>query len=164
LTTWQQQSDEKRQKETAEADAKKQTQAQQERMAKAREKYPDYEDVIAAGRAATADVPANVGVSAAFNESEIVGDLAYHFSANPEEFRRISALPPQAAYRAVVALELKLSTPGSSAPATPERPIIPPSSSPAPPASAGGGFSGSSAKTPEKAVSMEEYKKLRAKG
>ena len=156
--------EEKRRKETAEADAKKQAQAQQERMAKAREKYQDYDEVIAAGRAATADVPANAGVSAAFNESEIVGDLAYHFSANPEEFRRISELPPQAAYRAVVALELKLSAPGSTAPATPERPIIPPSASPAPPATVSGGASGSSAKTPDKAISMQEYKRLRSQG
>lgn len=158
---WDKRSEEKRQKETAEADAKKQTQAQQERMAKAKEKYSDYDDVIAAGRAATADVPANVGVSAAFNESEIVGELAYHFSANPEEFRRISALPPQAAYRAVIALEYKLSTPGSPAPVNPERPIIPPSAAPAPPAPTGGGFSGSSAKTVDKATSMAEHKKLR---
>jgi len=153
--------DEKRQKETAEADAKKQTQAQQERMAKAREKYQDYDDVIASGRAATADVPANAGVSAAFNESEVVGDLAYHFSANPEEFRRISELPPQAAYRAVIALELKLSTPEGNAPVTPERPKLPPSAAPAPPAATGGGFSGSSAKTVDKARDFSEYKKLR---
>lgn len=155
--------EEKRAKEAAEADAKKRQEAQQSAFNRGREKYDDFDEVLNRGKEATKDVPANPGVGAAIQESELVDDLVYHFSANPEEFRRVSALPPNAAYRAVIALEHQLSS-SASAPAlpTPGKPKIPPSAAPAPVAPLGGGSAGSNGRPkPSEAKSFADYKRAR---
>ncbi|MFM2124605.1 MAG: hypothetical protein RL328_1056, partial [Acidobacteriota bacterium] len=97
----------------------------------------------------------------AVQESDIAGELLYHYSKNIQELRALSALPPDQAYRAVLRQELKLALPVEST-ATPGKPVIVPSAAPAPVAPVASGAANGAPKDPAKARSFEEYKRLRS--
>lgn len=159
---WDKRSDERRQKDNEAETARKNAEKQHGLMAKVKEKYPDADEVFAQGAKDAADVPPNAGIGAAFAESDIPGDLRYHLCKNVDEFRRISALSPQAAYRAIVALEVKLSSEPAMAAPTPEKPRIPPSQSAAPPTTIGGAGGSAPVSPLRPGLSMSEFKKAEA--
>lgn len=84
----------------------------QGRVAEARKKYEDFDRVVLTN-------PAFVqsdAVATLIKESEFGADVAYHLATNPDDMRRLNALPPLLAAREFGKLESKLSAP----PPTPE--------------------------------------------
>jgi hypothetical protein len=151
--------EEKRQKELEQKRAEEKQREFQDNLSKAKQKYHDYDAIVAAGIEAAQGIPSNLGYEAAMKESEVVGDLVYFFSKNIDELRRITALDPSAAYRAVVSLEQRFSGNTETAQvATPEK-KLPPSYAPPPPAIVGGGSAGSSTVSLTGAPNMREFKK-----
>ncbi len=133
--------------------------AHEARMAKAREKHANFEETVKTAAATLGDLP-NMGMDAAIAEAgpDSFGDLLMHLSTHLDEYREIAALSPQAAYRRVVALELKLS--GDAKPPEQPKPAAPISKAP-PPATPVGATSSHAAKSTREAASMEEHRRLR---
>ncbi|CAO3447867.1 hypothetical protein [Azospirillum argentinense] len=85
----------------------------------AKGKYADFEAVAFSA-------PISNSVAHMVAASDVGADLAYHLGKNPDEARRISALPPVAAAREIGRLETKLSTapPPKSTQAPPPVPTV----------------------------------------
>jgi hypothetical protein len=140
-------------RERAESQAKT---AHDARLAKTRERHGDFDEVVAAAIPQVEGVH-NPGVEAAMAASDSA-EVVYYFATHLDEFRRIAQMTPQAAYRATVALDLKL------AQSTPEKTASAPrqaSRAPAPitPVT---GATAHTAKNPAEARDYAEYKRLRA--
>lgn len=161
LSTLEKRLDEKRMKEEADRKQQERQAEYQKRMDAAREKYEDFDDVYQAGIEQAAGIPVNPGFQQAVQESDIAGELLYHYSKNIQELRALSALPPDQAYRAVLRQELKLALPVEPT-ATPGKPVIAPSAAPAPVAPVASGAANGAPKDPAKAPSYEAYKRLRS--
>src|SRR5271163_4284970 len=72
------------------------------RLERAREKYPDFKEVVGA-----ADVTVPPYIQQYMVESDYGGDLGYYFAKNPAEFTRISKLSPIKAIAEIGKLEVK---------------------------------------------------------
>ncbi|CAO3372882.1 hypothetical protein [Azospirillum argentinense] len=107
----------------------------------AKGKYGDFEAVAFSA-------PISESVAHMVAASDVGADLAYHLGKNPDEARRISALPPVAAARELGRLEAKL----SAAP--------PPKQTQAPPPVPTVNGRGTPTRDPN-AMSYEEYKAMR---
>jgi hypothetical protein len=140
-------------RERAESQAKT---AHEARLAKTRERHGDFDEVVAAAIPEVEGVH-NPGIEAAMAASDSA-EVVYYFATHLDEFRRIAQMKPQAAYRATVALDLKLAQP------TPEKSASAPrqaSRAPAPitPVT---GATAHTPKDPAEARDYAEYKRLRA--
>jgi hypothetical protein len=129
--------------------------AHEMRLAKTRERYSDFDEKIQAAIPQAEGIH-NPGIEAAMAASE-TADLLYYFATHLDEFKKIAAMKPQAAYRETLKLDLKLAseqedTPGAHAPMA--------SRAPAPPPQAKGATS-HSPKHPAGARDFAEYKRLR---
>ncbi|HEY6345670.1 MAG TPA: hypothetical protein VIY49_29575 [Bryobacteraceae bacterium] len=132
--------------------------AHEGRLAKTRERHGDFDEVVAAAIPQVEGVH-NPGIEAAMAASDSA-EVVYYFATHLDEFRRIAQMKPQAAYRATVALDLKL---GQS---TPEKTASAPrqaSRAPAPitPVT---GSTAHTPKSPAEARDYGEYKRLRTAG
>jgi hypothetical protein len=139
-------------RERAESQAKT---AHETRLAKTRERHGDFDEVVASAIPQVEGVH-NPGIEAAMEASDSA-EVVYYFATHLEEFRRIAQMKPQAAYRATVALDLKL------AQSTPEKTASAPrqaSRAPAPitPVT---GATAHTPKSPAEARDYAEYKRLR---
>jgi hypothetical protein len=139
-------------RERAESQAKT---AHDARLAKTRERHGDFDEVVAQAIPQVEGVH-NPGIEAAMAASESA-EVVYYFATHLDEFRRIAQMAPQAAYRATVALDLKL------AQSTPEKTASAPrqaSRAPAPitPVT---GATAHTPKSPAEARDYAEYKRLR---
>jgi hypothetical protein len=105
----------------------------------------------------------NPGIEAAMEASDSA-EIVYYFATHLDEFRRIAQMKPQAAYRATVALDLKLAnsalTGGAEKTASAPRQA---SRAPAPitPVT---GATAHTPKSPAEARDYAEYKRLRNTG
>jgi hypothetical protein len=81
--------------------------AHEARLAQTRERHEDFDEVVAAAIPQVEGVH-NAGIEAAMDASDSA-EIVYYFATHLDEFRRIAQMKPQAAYRATVALDLKLS-------------------------------------------------------
>jgi hypothetical protein len=153
---------ERDEKERAKTQERQRQEAFKQRMDEARGKYEDFDEVYQNGIAQAEGIPVNPGFQQAIQESDISGELLYHYSKNIAELRTLCNLPPSQAYRAVLSQELKLAMPVETPAATPGKPKLPPSSAPAPVATISGGAANSTPKAPQEARSFSEYKKLRS--
>jgi hypothetical protein len=139
-------------RERAESQAKT---AHDARLAKTRERHGDFDEVVAAAIPQVEGVH-NPGIEAAMAASDSA-EMVYYFATHLDEFRKIAQMTPQAAYRATVALDLKL------AQSTPEKTASAPrqaSRAPAPitPVT---GSTAHTPKSPAEARDYAEYKRLR---
>jgi hypothetical protein len=86
--------------ERAVADQAQKVKAFEARLERAREKYPDFKEVVGA-----ADIAVPPYIQQYMVESDFGGDLGYFFAKNPAEFERISSLSPIKAIAAIGKLE-----------------------------------------------------------
>lgn len=129
------------------------------RLAKTRERHGDFDKVVGAAIPQVEGIH-NPGIEAAMEASDSA-DVVYYFATHLDEFRRIAQMKPQAAYRATVALDLKLASENPSEKEdTPETHAPPASRAPAPPPQARGATS-HNPKSPAGARDYAEYKRLR---
>jgi hypothetical protein len=96
----------------------------EERLERARAAHDDWDEVIdGVGNTLRFDrTPAGPAMKQAILESDDQMEILYHLSKNPAEFRRIAALPPRKAFKAIVDLEESLTAPPAKkdeAPPTP---------------------------------------------
>jgi hypothetical protein len=149
-------------RERAESQAKT---AHEGRLAKTRERHGDFDEVVAQAIPQVEGVH-NPGIEAAMAASDSA-EVVYYFATHLDEFRRVAQMTPQAAYRATVALDLKLaqSTPEETGrqPARPAAPLRQASRAPAPitPVT---GATAHTPKSPAEARDYAEYKRLRTSG
>jgi hypothetical protein len=132
--------------------------AHEARLARTRERHGDFDEVVAAAIPQVEGVH-NPGIEAAMDASDSA-EVVYYFATHLDEFRRIAQMKPQAAYRATVALDLKL------AQSTPERTASAPrqaSRAPAP-VTPVTGATAHTPKSPAEARDYAEYKRLRNTG
>lgn len=160
LDTWRDEQAESRQRK---ADAERQSAAGMEehnqKITKAKEAHADFEEVVQAGIAAAENIK-NVGLEAAMRESEITGELVYHLASHLDEYKRICAMTPNQAYRATVALDLKLSGEPQSQVQEPKRTPVTRFTAP-PPTPVGGSGGEPPARNPAETRDFDEYKRLR---
>jgi hypothetical protein len=81
-----------------------------EKIAKAREEYPDFEN-IAMGREATSLIVKQPALGVAITESDIFPKLAMHLGQNLDELRRLTELSPTRALAELGKIEDRLSKP-----------------------------------------------------
>jgi hypothetical protein len=86
--------------ERATADQAQKVKAFEAKLERAREKYPDFKEVVGA-----ADVSVPPYIQQYMVESDFGADLGYFFAKNPGEFERISLLSPIKAIAAIGKLE-----------------------------------------------------------
>ena len=121
----------------------------EERAAKVRQSKPDFDSVVGNPNLPVSETMWNV-----IRESDGGPEVFYHLGQNPQEARRIAALPDYRQAAELGKLEAKLSHPAPApAPRTP----------PPPPPQTVAGLSAGIAKAPED-MSMSEYIKWRSKG
>lgn len=125
-----------------------------ERVKAFSEKHADFNEVVDASD----DVPCSATVREIILSSENGPALTYELAKNPDEARRISALPPLAAAREMGRLEAKLSAPEES---KPEPKKITNAPAPIKPTGGKGGVVEKSIYDPS--LSQSEYERLRAK-
>ena len=91
-----------------------------DRLAKARDKYPEVDEAIEAlgSRVSSA-------VGHAIKESDVGPELIVYLHKNPDEFDDLANLTPTAAIRAIGRLEAKLAASKPEPPKSPSRPINP---------------------------------------
>ena len=99
-------------------------QAFQARLEKAREKYPDFKEVVG-----KADVHVPPYIQQYMVESDFGGDLGYFFAKNPDVFESLTKLSPIKAIAAIGKLETQWE---KKADAKVESPVIPKAGAPAP--------------------------------
>jgi hypothetical protein len=143
-------------RERAESQAKT---AHDARLAKTRERHGDFDEMVAQAIPQVEGVH-NPGIEAAMEASDSA-EVVYYFATHLDEFRRIAQMKPQAAYRATVALDLKLANPALTG--GPEKTASAPrqaSRAPAPitPVT---GATAHTPKNPAEARDYAEYKRLR---
>jgi hypothetical protein len=95
------------------------------RLEKAREKYPDFKEVVG-----KADVNVPPYIQQYMVESDFGGDLGYFFAKNPDVFEGITKLSPIKAIAAIGKLETQWEK--KEEPAKVETPVIPKAGAPAP--------------------------------
>lgn len=151
----QREASEQTQKQRQEEAARKAAETYHARVAKAREKYPDYDDKVY-----SESVPFTRPMADAISESEFGPDVAYHLASNPEEFSRIAALPPRSQI-----MELGYLTHQFRQAAKPDAPKPQVSQAPKPirPIGGGGGSPAPGASVTGGEESMEAYAARRAK-
>jgi hypothetical protein len=132
--------------------------AHEARLVKTRERHGDFDEVVAAAIPQVEGVH-NPGIEAAMAASDSA-EVVYYFATHLDEFRRIAQMTPQAAYRATVALDLKLSQ------STPERTASAPRQATRAPAPVTPvtGATAHTPKNPAEARDYAEYKRLRNTG
>jgi hypothetical protein len=96
------------------------------RLEKAREKYPDFKEVVG-----KADVNVPPYIQQYMVESDFGGDLGYHFAKYPDVFEAITKLSPIKAIAAIGKLETQWEKKEVKA-ETVETPVIPKAGAPAP--------------------------------
>ncbi len=144
-----------------------------ERAAKLREQYADFDEVTSNEASAKLEVTA-VMAGACF-ESEVGPDIAYYLGKHPEETRAIAKLPPVRQAAAIGRIEERLlasakrptSQPSEPAPKkTPETPRPKPSSAPAPIEPVGGGKAGAASEYRDDMTQAEfrEWRKRHPRG
>lgn len=101
-------------REKAEAEAKRADDEFRARVAKAKEKLPDFEEVMEQ-LASTERDKMYSDVLAYMKESDLGPQLMYHLATHPEELDRINKLSPRRAIAALGKLEEKLEAPKSEA-------------------------------------------------
>lgn len=109
--------------ERAEADRTQQMQAFNARLERAREKYPDFKEVVGA-----ADVQVPNYIQQYMVESDYGGDLGYFFAKNPAETERIFKLSPIKAIAEIGKLEVQWEK-KTETPPKKEEPVISPKAS-----------------------------------
>lgn len=122
-----------------------------ERQAEARQRLPDFDDVLA-----SADAPVAKHVADVLLESPKGPDLAYHFARNPAELARINSLPPLQAALEVGRLEATLARPAASA-----APVPATRQTNAPKPASVGAATGRAASLDPARMTMDEYKAYR---
>jgi len=131
------------------------------RLEKAREKYPDFKEVV--GRA-DANVPPYI--QQYMVESDFGGDLGYYFAKNPDVFEGLTKLSPIKAIAAIGKLETQWEKKEPTAKV--ETPVIPKAGAPAPikPLATGGAavIQVDPSKMDFKQLRQYEREKLRNKG
>ena len=90
------------------------------KVASATAEMPDFEDVIT-----SSDVPMTEAMQQAIMESDLGPKLAYHLANNPEEARKIAAMSPVGAIRALGRIEERLSKPADKVTTSAPEPIKP---------------------------------------
>lgn len=119
--------DRKRQtEERTKAEQNLMVQAFQARLEKAREKYPDFKEVV--GRA---DVNVPPYIQQYMVESDFGGDLGYYFAKNPDVFEGLTKLSPIKAIAAIGKLETQWEKKEPAVKPV-ETPVIPKAGAPAP--------------------------------
>ncbi|HEU4707931.1 MAG TPA: hypothetical protein VFS17_01330, partial [Methylophilaceae bacterium] len=108
--------EEAKEKQTREAKAK----TYAERAEKARERMPDFDDVV------DQDLPVSRAMIEVIMESDIGPDLAYYLGKNPDEATRIAQLSPIAAARELGKIEAKLTPADKTDPPKPSDAPKPP--------------------------------------
>lgn len=98
-----QQQEAKREQETKQSEQQKQVAAWNAKLAEARSKLPDFDDVTAA------DVPITPSMSSAIMDSDKGAEVAYYLAKNPAEAARIAALSPIGQVREIGKLEDRVS-------------------------------------------------------
>jgi flagellum-specific peptidoglycan hydrolase FlgJ len=145
-------SDEKAQER--EADIRKQEKEAVETYKERRDNFAkdhsDWNEVIAG----VSDIPMSITLSQIALESENGPELIYELAKDPEEYERISQLPPLAAAKAIGRFEAKL------AKATSENKIAKITKAPTPPNPVGNSSTNATSKSPDD-MDMQEYKKWR---
>lgn len=86
------------------AEEKRQFDAHQARLQEFKKSHDDFDEVLEDAK----DIPLSITVKEAILSSDNGPELMYALAQEPEEFRRISALPPIQAARALGILEAKL--------------------------------------------------------
>jgi hypothetical protein len=102
-------------------------QAFQARLEKAREKYPDFKQVVGAD-----ETPVPPYVQNFMVKSQFGGDLGYWFAKNPTETARIFALPPDEAIAEIGEIQAQWKKKDTKEEASNVVPIIPKAGAPAP--------------------------------
>jgi hypothetical protein len=98
------------------------------RLEKAREKYPDFKEVVG-----KADVNVPPYIQQYMVESDFGGDLGYYFAKNPDVFEALTKLSPIKAIAAIGKLETQWEKKEVTKETTPvETPVIPKAGAPAP--------------------------------
>lgn len=141
----------------------------EEQRTKAKERFPDFDEVFASAK----DLPVHPSAVVALQHSERGAELTYYLATHPEEAERINKLPPGAIWTELGKLEVKLELgligAPSDAPATEARPVslagrVPVSQAPPPMTRVGaGGAVRSTTKDPDK-MNHAEFKAWRAAG
>jgi len=146
--------DQTQQKRELEREQTKTVQTYQEKLKSFSEKNPDFQDVISE----VDHIPLSPSLRAILLNSENGPELSYLLAKNPQEFERISRLPPLDCAREVGKFEAKISSAKSTA-STEERRIT---NAPRPIDPVGTGGKGSSPKSIfDASLSQREYEAIR---
>ena len=122
-----------------------------ERVARFAESNPDYNDLVTTNR----DLPITPNMANVIFESDLGPQVAYHLGKNPQEARRIAALPDYLQAAELGKLEVKLSQPAPKAqPKTP----------PPPPPQTVSGLSAGLNKSPTDMTMAEYVEHMKAEG
>lgn len=112
---------EERSKKSREEDDRKRVESYQSNVAKARDKYPDYDDVTG-----NPYLPITAPMrDAIFEAGEQGPHLAYHLGQNPDEAERISKLSPRAQFLELGRIAAKLTQPATTQVSRAPKPIKP---------------------------------------
>jgi hypothetical protein len=93
-----------------------------------REKYSDFDDVMAEANEMPVPAKAMQPLGTALVSSGMSDEIKYYLASNPEEFNRIVALPPLKIMAAIDAISDKLTGKEPHQPAKKPSPIVPPKS------------------------------------
>lgn len=93
-----------------------------EKQAKARQRLPDYDKVVAAA----AGIEVRPAVSAAIIESDLAPELEYHLAANPAKLHALNNMRPEQVAREIGRLEAVLGTTPQARTATQAPPPVSP--------------------------------------
>ena len=152
---------EQSQETTAETQRAQAQTAYGERLAVAKERLHDYDEVLE-----TSDVMVNDMVTEALFESELGPDIVYHLAQHPEEATRLNLLSPVALGRELGKLEARLQPPEAEQPpaSTSETPPEePPQQPPFEPTNPVRGSGAGDVNRPLENLSYQDYKAERLK-
>jgi hypothetical protein len=115
----------------------------QARTELAREKLPDFDEVVG-----MSDAPMSQAMAEAIVDSDVGPQLTYHLAKNPQEAARIAGLSPVKAIREIAMIEAKLKAPAA--------PTVKATSAPPPPTHVSSRSASAVSKDPSR-MSMDEY-------